>query len=69
MKKQNMIKNSGYKAEGFIGQYQKLVREVVIPYQYSVLNDELPDVEKSHVIDNFRNAAAAVRGEDTKYGF
>lgn len=69
MKKQNMIKNSGYKAEGFIGQYQKLVREVVIPYQYSVLNDELPDVEKSHVIDNFRNAAAAVRGEDTKDGF
>lgn len=69
MKKQNMIKNSGYKAEGFIGQYQKLVREVVIPYQYSVLNDELPDVEKSHVIDNFRNAAAAIRGEDTKDGF
>lgn len=69
MKKQNMIKNSGYKAEGFIGQYQKLVREVVIPYQYSVLNDELPDIEKSHVIDNFRNAAAAVRGEDTKDGF
>lgn len=69
MKKQSMIKNSGYKAEGFIGQYQKLVREVVIPYQYSVLNDELPDIEKSHVIDNFRNAAAAIRGEDTKDGF
>ncbi len=69
MKKQNMIKNSGYKAEGFIGQYQKLVREVVIPYQYSVLNDELPDIEKSHVIDNFRNAAAAIRGEDVKDGF
>ncbi|MBQ2799463.1 MAG: glycoside hydrolase family 127 protein [Ruminiclostridium sp.] len=69
MKKQNMIKNSGYKAEGFIGQYQKLVREVVIPYQYSVLNDELPDVEKSHVIDNFRNAASAIRGEDVKDGF
>lgn len=69
MKKQSMIKNSGYKAEGFIGQYQKLVREVVIPYQYSVLNDELPDVEKSHVIDNFRNAAAAIKGEDVKDGF
>ncbi len=69
MKKQSMIKNSGYKAEGFIGQYQKLVREIVIPYQYSVLNDELPDVEKSHVIDNFRNAAAAIKGEDVKDGF
>lgn len=69
MKQQSMIKNGSYKADGFIGAYQKLVKEVVIPYQYSVLNDELPDVEKSHVIDNFRNAAAAIRGEDVRDGF
>lgn len=69
MKQQSMIKNGSYKADGFIGAYQKLVKQVVIPYQYSVLNDELPDVEKSHVIDNFRNAAAAIRGEDVKDGF
>ncbi len=69
MKIHTQIKNDCYKADGFIGEYQKLVRDVVIPYQYSVLNDELPDIEKSHVIDNFRNAAAAIRGEDTKDGF
>ena len=30
--------------------------EVVIPYQYSVLNDKAQDTEKSHVIQNFVNA-------------
>lgn len=69
MKVQNQISVTAYKAEGFIGNYQKLVKEEVIPYQYSVLCDEAPDTEKSHVVQNFINAGKAVLGEDTGDGF
>jgi hypothetical protein len=48
-----------YKSSGFIGEYQKLIKNTVIPYQYSVLCDKAEDTEKSHVIDNFINAAKA----------
>lgn len=65
--KQISIKS--YKAEGFIGKYQRLIKDVVIPYQYEVLSDNLPDTEKSHVIDNFINAGKALRGEDVGDGF
>ena len=41
----------------FACQYQKLVREVVIPYQYQVLNDKMEGVEKSHALENLRLAA------------
>ena len=47
MKKQKQINVRAYKAAGFIGQYQKLVSETVIPYQHSVLYDMAPDTEKS----------------------
>ncbi|MBQ5310720.1 MAG: glycoside hydrolase family 127 protein, partial [Oscillospiraceae bacterium] len=63
------ISPSSYKADGFIGKYQQLVKDTVIPYQYSVLRDEAEDTEKSHVIANFINAAKALRGEDTGDGF
>ena len=69
MKKQNQINITSYKADGFIGKYQKLIKETVIPYQYSVLCDEAPDTEKSHVVQNFINAGKAVRGENTGDGF
>ncbi|MGN1181319.1 MAG: glycoside hydrolase family 127 protein [Suilimivivens sp.] len=69
MKQQNQIRVGNYQSEGFIGNYQKLIRDVVIPYQYSVLCDESPDTEKSHVVQNFINAGRAVRGEDTGDGF
>ena len=39
-------------AEGFVGRYQHLIKDVVIPYQYKVLCDEMEGVEKSHVIRN-----------------
>lgn len=61
--------NAYKSSEGFIGTYQKLIKDVVIPYQYNVLCDKNPDTEKSHVIDNFLNAAKALRGEDTGDGF
>lgn len=48
----------------FFGAYEKLIKDVVIPYQEKVLKDEIPDVEKSHAIDNFK-AAAKMRKEGT----
>ena len=69
MKKQQQISEKAYKAGGFIGRYQKLISETVIPYQYSVLLDKAPDAEKSHVVANFINAAKALNGEDVSDGF
>lgn len=66
---QKNIKVTGYKSDGFIGKYQKLIRDTVIPYQYSVLCDKAPDTEKSHVVKNFENAAKALHGEDVGDGF
>ena len=42
---------------------QNLVIDVVIPFQERVLNDQEPDVEKSHAIENFRIAAGLSDGE------
>ena len=69
MKKQTQIPVTAYKAAGFMGKYQRLVREEVIPYQHSVLWDKAPDAEKSHVAANFINAGKALRGEDAGDGF
>ena len=69
MKIQKQISQSAYTSDGFIGKYQKLVRDTVIPYQYDVLNDRAEGAEKSHVVQNFINAGKAVRGEDTGDGF
>ena len=69
MKKQNQISEKSYKASGFIGRYQKLVTETVIPWQEKILWDEAPDTEKSHAIANFINAGNALHGEDTGDGF
>ena len=41
----------------------RLVREVIIPYQKQVLNDELPGVEPSHAMENFRIAAGESKGQ------
>ncbi|KNC95109.1 glycoside hydrolase family 127 protein [Trabulsiella odontotermitis] len=47
----------------FLGQYQQLVRDVVIPYQWDALNDRITDAEPSHAIENFRIAAGLKEGE------
>lgn len=47
---------------GFFADYQRIMKNDAIPYQWSVLNDELAGVEKSGAIENFRIAA----GESTK---
>lgn len=69
MKTQNCIPIQAYKAEGFIGKYQKLIKDTVIPHQYTVLRDEAPNTEKSHVMKNFINAGKALRNESTDDGF
>ncbi len=70
MKIQRQIPLRAFRLDsGFIGQYQQLIREAVIPYQYSVLCDQSQDAEKSHVVQNFVNAARALRGEDPLDGF
>ncbi|MGG2076663.1 glycoside hydrolase family 127 protein [Lelliottia nimipressuralis] len=47
----------------FLGQYQQLVRDVVIPYQWDALNDRIAEAEPSHAITNFRIAAGLEEGE------
>lgn len=47
----------------FLGQYQQLVREVVIPYQWDALNDRIEEADPSHAIENFRIAAGRQEGE------
>ncbi|MCM1176088.1 MAG: glycoside hydrolase family 127 protein [Blautia sp.] len=66
MKLQHQTSIGAYRAGGFIGAYQRLVKDVVIPYQYSVLCDEAPDTEKSHVVQNFINAGKVLRSAQSK---
>ena len=42
---------------------QHRMTDTVIPFQEKVLNDEVPGVEKSHAIENFRIAAGLSEGE------
>ena len=49
--------------DGFWSRMQEKVIDVVIPFQEKVLNDEVPGVEKSHAIENFRIAAGMKAGE------
>ena len=43
--------------------YIDLVKEVIIPYQWSILNDLIKDAEPSHCIHNFKVAAGEEEGE------
>ncbi|MDE6845031.1 MAG: glycoside hydrolase family 127 protein [Lachnospiraceae bacterium] len=47
--------------DGFWGRYEKLVKEVVLPYQENALHDRIDGAEKSHCIENFRMAAEKLR--------
>ena len=69
MKVQHQISVRSFKAEGFIENYQRLISETVIPFQYSVLNDKSLDTEKSHVVQNFINAGKALKGNSNHDGF
>ncbi|WJY13669.1 glycoside hydrolase family 127 protein [Pectobacteriaceae bacterium CE90] len=43
--------------------YQRLVKDVVLPYQWEALNDRIADAEPSHAIENFRLAAGCSQEE------
>lgn len=43
--------------------YIRLVPDVIIPYQWEVLNDRVPDAAPSHCIQNFKIAAGEAQGE------
>lgn len=47
----------------FWNKYTDLVRKVIIPYQWGILNDSIEGVETSHCIANFRIAAGEEKGE------
>lgn len=49
--------------DGFWNRYTRLVPKKVLPYQWDILNDNLPDVPASHCLNNFRIAAGEVEGE------
>ncbi|GBU09533.1 hypothetical protein AwWohl_06710 [Gammaproteobacteria bacterium] len=42
----------------FWSEYQHLIKDIAIPYQWGALNDAIPDIEASHSIENFKIAAA-----------
>ncbi len=60
---QNIPLNKVRVDDAFWSPIQGLVRDVVIPYQYDIMDDRLPGVEKSHAIENFRIAAGLSDGE------
>lgn len=49
--------------DGFWSRYIELVKNVLIPYQWDILNDKLLNVETSHCIKNFKIAAKLETGE------
>lgn len=54
--------NSVHIQDGFWQQEQQLVRNVVLPYQWDILHDHVPDAEPSYCIRNFRIAAGLESG-------
>lgn len=51
----------------FWNQYVSLIKDVVVPYQWDVLNDRIEGAEKSHAVQNFKIAAGLAEGDF--YGF
>lgn len=47
----------------FWTKYTRLVKDVIIPYQWDILNDRIEDAEPSHCLNNFRIAAGEKEGE------
>lgn len=70
MKKMLSAELNHFRADSsFIGKFQKLISETVIPYQYKVLCDEVEGATESHVIKNFQEAAKALKKEEITEGF
>lgn len=64
MKKLNMIPLKNVRiSDPFWDRYLELVKDILIPYQWDILNDRLENVETSHCIKNFKIAAGKETGE------
>lgn len=50
-------------SDPFWSKHIKLVKDVVIPYQWNAMNDLIPDAEPSHCLENFKIAAGRKSGE------
>ncbi|MBE6725996.1 MAG: glycoside hydrolase family 127 protein [Ruminococcaceae bacterium] len=49
--------------DGFWSRYQEIAREKIIPFQWRAINDDVPGIEPSHAIRNFRIAAGLEEGD------
>ena len=49
--------------DSFWKKHIDLVESSIIPYQWDAMNDNIPDAESSHCIENFRIAAGDSKGE------
>jgi len=45
------------------GRYTNIVADVIVPYQWDILNDRVPDAGPSYCLNNFRIAAGERQGE------
>lgn len=54
---------------GFWGPRADQAREIILPFQWEVMNDRVPGVAKSSVIKNFKIAAGKAKGEFHGYVF
>lgn len=54
---------------GFWERLSDLARDVIIPYQWDVMNDRVKGVPKSGVMRNYRIAAGKAKGDFTGYRF
>ena len=56
----NTVQLSGMDiTDPFWKQYTDLVEDVIIPYQWDIMNDNVPGVESSHCLENFKIAAGS----------
>ena len=49
--------------DSYWNKYIKLISDVVIPYQWDILNDKVPDAAPSYCLQNFKIAAGEMEGE------
>jgi len=63
-----LIKNVSVQG-GFWGSLVDMVREIILPFQWEVMNDRVPGAAKSGVIENFKIAAGRAKGEFHGYVF
>ena len=49
--------------DAYWNRYTSLVPDKVIPYQWEILNDRIPDIPPSYCLSNFRIAAGDIKGK------